>query len=58
MASDGTIKPSDTEDPWGNDFLYYSPGVRSGKEYEIISRGPNEGDEDDIVSFTKRGQQG
>lgn len=42
------------EDPWGNEYLYYSPGVRSNNEYEVISRGQNIDDEsDDITSYTR-----
>ncbi len=38
-------------DPWGNEFLYLSPGKRS--DIDIFSRGPNgrSGDEDDIGSW-------
>jgi len=43
-------------DAWGNDFQYFSPGSRSGNEYELISLGKDgaEGGEDanaDIQSW-------
>jgi len=42
------------EDPWGSDYLYFSPGVRGDHEYELISKGKDAEDEsDDITSFTK-----
>jgi general secretion pathway protein G len=31
-------KPSIPKDPWGNDYIYLSPG-RNGEDYEIISYG-------------------
>jgi general secretion pathway protein G len=40
------------KDPWDRPYRYTSPGVRSGKEYEIVSTGQNAEDEsDDITSF-------
>ena len=42
------------DDPWGNAYLYYSPGVRSQNDFEIISRGSNtDDDSDDVTSFTR-----
>ncbi len=39
-------------DPWGNDYLYISPGSED-RDYEIISPGPDgePGTEDDIISW-------
>lgn len=39
------------QDPWQEDFIYRTPGS-NGKEYEIISKGPDltEGTDDDISS--------
>ena len=38
-------------DPWGNEYIYLSPG-RDGQDYEIISPGPDGelGTQDDISS--------
>jgi general secretion pathway protein G len=39
-------------DPWGNEYVYISPGSE-GRDYEIISPGPDgePGTEDDIASW-------
>ncbi|HOK56950.1 MAG TPA: type II secretion system major pseudopilin GspG [bacterium] len=47
-------KPSIPKDPWGNDYIYLSPG-RNGEDYEIISYGRDgkeggEGPDADISS--------
>lgn len=47
-------KPTIPKDPWGNDYIYLSPG-RNGEEYEIISYGRDgkeggEGPDADISS--------
>ena len=44
------------KDPWGNPYLYFSPG-NEGRPYEIISYGPDgeqggEGDNADIESWS------
>jgi general secretion pathway protein G len=37
----GYLKPARIpKDPWGKDYLYFSPG-NEGREYEIISYGPD-----------------
>lgn len=51
LASDSLPK-----DEWGNDFIYYSPGIYGDHDYEIISYGADgkEGGEDenaDIKSY-------
>jgi general secretion pathway protein G len=52
----GYLKPARIpKDPWGKDFLYFSPG-NEGREYEIISYGPDgeaggEGKNADIESW-------
>ncbi len=47
------------KDPWGNDYIYISPGIHS-KDYDIISYGQDgeqggEGADDDIVSWDLEG---
>ncbi|MCM8772143.1 MAG: type II secretion system major pseudopilin GspG [Candidatus Omnitrophica bacterium] len=47
-------KPTIPKDPWGNDYIYLSPG-RNGEDYEIISYGRDgkeggEGPDADISS--------
>ncbi|NLW50791.1 MAG: type II secretion system major pseudopilin GspG [Candidatus Brocadiaceae bacterium] len=39
------------KDPWGNEYVYCSPGVISGQPYEILSYGKDgqEGGEDDAA---------
>ncbi len=52
----GYLKPARIpKDPWGNDFVYISPG-NEGREYEITSYGPDgqpggEGKDADIESW-------
>ena len=52
----GYLKPARIpKDPWGKDFLYFSPG-NEGREYEIVSYGPDgeqggEGKNADIESW-------
>ena len=53
----GYLKPARIpKDPWGNPYLYFSPG-NEGRQYEIISYGPDgeqggEGDSADIESWS------
>lgn len=53
----GYLKPPRIpKDPWGNPYLYFSPG-NEGRQYEIISYGPDgeqggEGDSADIESWS------
>ena len=52
----GYLKPARIpKDPWGKDYLYFSPG-NEGREYEIVSYGPDgeqggEGKNADIESW-------
>ncbi len=44
------------EDPWGNEYLYGSPGTHSEEPYEIVSYGKDgeeggEGDDKDVQSW-------
>jgi general secretion pathway protein G len=40
------------KDPWGNDYIYMSPGQKN-KKFDIISKGPDqqEGTEDDVGNW-------
>ena len=42
-----------SRDPWGSDYMYTTPGSRSGREYDIWSFGPDriDGTDDDIGSW-------
>jgi general secretion pathway protein G len=41
------------QDPWGNDYIYTVPGVRSAGAYDVFSAGPDgqPGNEDDIGNW-------
>jgi len=44
------------EDPWGNEYIYRSPGTQSDQPYEVVSYGKDgeeggEGDDEDIQSW-------
>lgn len=41
------------KDPFGNDYVYKSPGVKRPDSFDLLSKGPDgeEGNEDDIVSW-------
>ncbi len=45
---DGSLK-----DPWGNDYVYLSPGQKHADTYDVRSNGPDgkPGTEDDIVNY-------
>ncbi len=50
------LKKPTLEDPWGNPYVYYSPGTHTDLPYEIISYGKDgeeggEGDGADITSW-------
>mgnify|MGYP006284098643 CR=1 FL=1 len=50
------------EDPWGNEYVYRSPGVYSNQPYEIMSHGKDgeeggEGDNADVKSWVERDEQ-
>ncbi|MBL9117171.1 MAG: type II secretion system major pseudopilin GspG [Verrucomicrobiaceae bacterium] len=40
-------------DPWGETYQYRNPGKRSGKQYDIFSKGPDrqEGTSDDVGNW-------
>jgi len=41
------------KDPWGNDYVYKSPGVQNPRSYDLFSYGPDgkEGGGDDITNW-------
>ena len=41
------------QDPWGNDYHYTVPGLRSGSAYDVFSAGPDgePGNDDDIGNW-------
>jgi general secretion pathway protein G len=41
------------KDPWGNDYVYVVPGVRSGSAFDLFSAGPDgtENTDDDIGNW-------
>ena len=41
-------------DPWGNEYVYTSPGQQNPKGYDIVCVGPDgrQGSEDDITNWT------
>jgi general secretion pathway protein G len=45
-------------DPWGNAYVYRSPGTRNPDGYDLLSVGPDgrEGTDDDIGNWTKTSQ--
>lgn len=50
------VRKPDFSDPWGNDYVYRSPGIRASYPYEIASYGKDgqeggEGDDADITSW-------
>jgi general secretion pathway protein G len=51
LYSDGLLKGELKKDPWGNDYVYLSPGTKNPKGYDIVSYGPdrNSGGGDDIA---------
>lgn len=40
-------------DPWGNPYVYISPGIHNVEDYDLFSYGPDgvEGGEDDITNW-------
>lgn len=42
----------DPRDPWGNEYLYFSPARKGNGPFEVVSKGPDgqEGTEDDVRS--------
>ena len=47
------LKTDPGNDPWGNPYIYKSPGDHNTDGYDLYSAGPNgqEGDEDDIKNW-------
>lgn len=48
------LKSDIPNDPWGNEYIYRSPGQKNPTGYDILSGGPDgrEGTEDDITNWT------
>ncbi|RMF70583.1 MAG: type II secretion system protein GspG [Calditrichaeota bacterium] len=46
-------KSSKLKDPWGQPYLYVSPGKHNPESYDLYSQGPDkqEGGDDDIVNW-------
>lgn len=46
------------KDPWGNDYIYMSPGQKNQKKFDVISKGPDgqEGTEDDVGNWEEGGE--
>jgi general secretion pathway protein G len=44
------------KDPWGNDYVYESPGRYNPTSYDLLSPGPDakSGSEDDITNWAKK----
>lgn len=47
------LSNTEFKDPWGNAYLYVSPGQNNSEGYDLYSAGPNasEGDDDDITNW-------
>ncbi len=43
------------KDPWGNEYVYVSPGIHNAEEYDLSSYGSDqvEGGDDDIVNWAQ-----
>ncbi len=50
------LKRAVTNDPWGNPYMYRSPGQHNSSGYDLYSYGPDgqEGGGDDIDSWSQR----
>jgi len=50
----GYLKREIVNDPWGNPYVYTSPGQQNTDTYDLHSFGPNgqDGDADDITNWT------
>lgn len=48
------LKSEIPNDPWGNPYVYKSPGTHNADSYDLSSAGPDaaEGTEDDITNWT------
>lgn len=49
------LKGDVPNDPWGNAYIFRSPGTQNTSGYDLLSVGPDgrEGTEDDITNWTK-----
>jgi len=49
------LKNEIPQDPWGNPYVFRSPGTQNPKGYDLLSLGPDgrEGTDDDVTSWTK-----
>ena len=47
------LKGDVPKDPWGNEYIYRSPGQKNVSGYDLLSAGPDgrEGGEDDITNW-------
>lgn len=47
------LSKTEFKDPWGNAYLYVSPGQQNSEGYDLYSAGPNasQGDDDDITNW-------
>lgn len=52
LYAENLLKGTMKKDPWGNDYVYLSPGTKNPKGYDLMSYGPdrNSGGGDDIAS--------
>lgn len=51
LYSEGLLKGTVKKDPWGQDYVYLSPGTKNPKGYDLMSYGPdrNAGGGDDVT---------
>mgnify|MGYP000855844102 CR=1 FL=1 len=49
------LQRKEIKDPWGNAYIYRSPGQNNTDGYDLFSMGPNgqEGDSDDVTNWDK-----
>jgi len=47
------IKRKAVKDPWGNPYVYRSPGIHNTQDYDLYSYGPDgmDGGEDDVTNW-------
>jgi general secretion pathway protein G len=47
------LQKASPKDPWGNDYIYRSPGVQNTRSYDLLSYGPDgrDGGNDDITNW-------
>lgn len=51
------LKKNSLSDPWGNPYVYRSPGSHNAADYDLFSTGPDgaEGNGDDVTNWDERG---